>query len=145
LSVQLRDYQEKAIAEVRGAMVQGARAPLLVLPTGGGKTTIFAEVIRRAVGKGKRAVVLAHRRELITQAASRLRAFGLNPGLIMPGGEPGDGSVYAASVQTLVRDIGSIQAPDLLVVDEAHHAVAGSWAAVREPMATSPEFGHWPS
>jgi superfamily II DNA or RNA helicase len=141
VSVQLRDYQEKAVAELRAAMAAGARAPLLVLPTGGGKTTIFAEIVRRAVAKGKRAVVLAHRRELITQAASRLRTFGLNPGLIMPGGTPGDGSVYAASVQTLVRDIGSVPAPDLLIIDEAHHAVAGSWATVREAWASAACLG----
>lgn len=138
MAVRLRDYQEHGIADLRAAIADGARAPLYVLPTGGGKTTVFGELSRRSIVKGRRVVVLAHRKELVEQAAGRLRLLGLNPGLIMPGGTPGDGSSYCASVQTLVRDIGAIEPPDLLICDEAHHAPAGSWQAIRQawPNAT---------
>ncbi|RAZ83426.1 hypothetical protein DDV93_14040 [Cereibacter johrii] len=92
MAVRLRDYQEKGIADLRTAIADGARAPLYVLPTGGGKTTVFGELSRRSVEKGRRVVVLAHRKELVEQAAGRLRLLGLNPSLIMPGGTGGDGS-----------------------------------------------------
>ena len=129
--VQLRDYQNKAKADIRGAFEAGAKAPAFVLPTGGGKTTIFGDMSRSAVDKGKRVVILAHRRELITQAADRLQLFGLDPARVMPGGRGGDGRSFVASVQTLQNRLGEIPEPDLLVVDECHHAPAGQWANIR--------------
>jgi superfamily II DNA or RNA helicase len=129
--VQLRDYQEKGVAAVRGAFEAGAKAPAFVLPTGGGKTTMFGEMARRTVDKGRRVVILAHRRELINQAADRLQRFGLDPARVMPGGRPGDGRSFVASVQTLQNRLGEIDEPDLLIVDECHHAPAGSWANIR--------------
>lgn len=136
--VALRDYQAKGIADIRGALAAGAKAPCFVLPTGGGKTTMFGSMSHSAILKGRRVMVLAHRRELITQAANRLELFGLNPARVMPGGRPGDGRSFVASVQTLKGRLGEIPEPDLLVVDECHHAPAGTWSAIRQawPNAT---------
>lgn len=92
---------------------------------------MFGHMAQAAVAKGKRVVVLAHRRELITQAANRLELFGLKPARVMPGGGLGDGRSFVASVQTLKGRLGEVPEPDLLVVDECHHAPAGSWAGIR--------------
>ena len=129
--VRLREYQENGVAAVRGAFEAGAQAPAFVLPTGGGKTTMFGSMSKDEVDAGGRVVILAHRRELITQAADRLELFGLHPARVMPGGAGGDGLSFVASVQTLQNRLGEIQEPDLLVVDECHHAPAGSWANIR--------------
>ena len=70
--MKLRDYQEAAAGGIFRAWEDNTSA-LAVLPTGLGKTVLFAEVIRRMHENGVRAMVLAHREELITQAADKIR------------------------------------------------------------------------
>jgi superfamily II DNA or RNA helicase len=129
--VQLRGYQKKLIADINSAIDAGAQAPVAVSTTGSGKTTVFSEITANEVADGKTVVVLAHRRELINQNADRLQLFGLDPARVMPGGRPGDGRSFVASVQTLQNRLGEIPEPDLLICDEAHHAPAGQWSAIR--------------
>lgn len=132
MTVTLRPYQVEAVEAVRNAYRGGARAPLLVAPTGAGKTVMFSFVAQEAAARGKRALILAHRRELIRQASQKLYAAGVQHGIIAPGHTPTRDLVQVASVQTLGRRLqrGSTAVPDLIVVDEAHHAVAGQWATV---------------
>ena len=70
--MRLRDYQEAAANGVFEAWKDNTSA-LAVLPTGLGKTVLFAEIIRRMNERGARAMVLAHREELITQAADKIK------------------------------------------------------------------------
>ena len=132
----LRHYQQQAISDLRGAYRDGARAPLLVLPTGGGKTIVMAEIMRSLAARGRSALVLVHRRELVAQTSRKLELAGVDHGIIAAGRQPSAASIQVASVQTLVRRLDSIAVPpDLVLIDEAHHATAGSWARV---------LGHWP-
>ncbi len=127
---QLRPYQEDAVSRLRTAYAAGARAPLLVLPTGGGKTVVFAHICEGVSARGRRACVLVHRRELIHQASAKLHAAGVPHGIVAPGHTPTRDAIQVASVQTLGRRIGRGATPrpfDLLVIDEAHHACAGQW------------------
>ncbi len=128
----LRPYQAEAVERLRDAYRRGARAPLLVLPTGGGKTVVFSHIAAAAVAKGRSVLVLVHRRELIRQAAAKLAAAGVAHGIIAPGYAATADAVQVASVQTLARRLdGMRQAPPrLVIVDEAHHAVAGQWRAI---------------
>lgn len=136
MSLPLRDYQTRAIHDLRIAYRQGARAPLLCLPTGGGKTIVFSAITAGATERGRRVLILVHRRELIRQASAKLTHAGVPHGIIAAGFPASDQPVQVASVQTLVRRLGGISwAPDLIVIDEAHHAVAGSWSQV---------LSHWP-
>ena len=74
----LRPYQEKAKEAVLSEWQDGRRKTLLVLPTGTGKTIVFASVTEDMVRAGKRVLILAHRGELLDQAADKLqRATGL--------------------------------------------------------------------
>ncbi|MBU8540835.1 DEAD/DEAH box helicase [Falsiroseomonas tokyonensis] len=130
-AIQLRPYQDDAVERVRQAYRAGARAPLLVAPTGAGKTVIFSYIAAGAAARGKRVLILAHRKELIRQASDKLTAAGVSHGIIAPGFTPKRDLVQVASVQTLARRIASGVVPfDLIVVDEAHHAVAGQWVTV---------------
>lgn len=126
----LRGYQEKAIDCLRSGIRAGHRRLLLVSPTGSGKTQIAAEMIRGAVSKGHRVLVVAHRRELIYQVQDRLkRDHALESGTIMAGHKPkADLPIQVASIQTLVRR----QFPDveMVVIDEAHHAKASTYEKV---------------
>lgn len=136
MSLTLRDYQSRAIHDLRCAYRQGARAPLFVMATGGGKTIVLAAITAGAVDRGRRVLILVHRRELIRQASQKLTSAGVAHGVIAAGFEPTDLPVQVASVQTLARRLDRItHTPDLIVIDEAHHAVAGTWLSV---------LSHWP-
>lgn len=132
MSVELRDYQARAVDGVRDAFRSGARAPLLVAPTGAGKTVMFSYITHGTAARGKRAMILVHRRELIRQASAKLDAAGVAHGIVAPGHTPTRDLVQVASVQTIARRLGDPRypAPDLIVCDEAHHAIAGQWAQV---------------
>jgi DNA repair protein RadD len=129
--MQLRGYQQQAIDDLRNAYRAGARAPLLCLPTGGGKTIIFSAIANSAAARGKQVLILVHRRELLHQASRKLSDIGLDHGLIAAGMAATDQPVQVASVQTLVRRLPTLDwQPSLIIIDEAHHASAGSWTTV---------------
>jgi superfamily II DNA or RNA helicase len=120
----LRPYQVALVERLRAAYRVGYRALLLQLATGGGKTIIFAAAIANAHGRGKRVLVVAHRRELIRQASAKLTAAGVPHGIIAPGHPETVDPIQVGSIQTLVRRLDRLPAFDLIVLDEAHHAVA---------------------
>ena len=131
--MQLRGYQERAIDALRSAFQSGARAPLLCLPTGGGKTVILATIAAQAAARNRHVLILVHRRELIHQTANKLAWAGLDHGIIAAGHPATDARVQVASVQTLVRRLaGMAWQPSLVIIDEAHHAAAGSWRQILE-------------
>ena len=129
--MQLRGYQQQAIDDLRNAYRAGAKAPLLVGPTGMGKTCIFSAIANSAAARGKQVLILVHRRELLHQASRKLADIGLDHGLIAAGIPATDHLVRIASVQTLVRRLSRMNwQPSLIIIDEAHHASAGSWTTV---------------
>ena len=135
--MQLRPYQAQAIDDLRNAYRSGSRAPLLCLPTGGGKTVIFTAIAQAAAAKGNNVLILVHRRELLRQASAKLRAVGLPHSTIAAGLPLTSDQVQVASVQTLIRRLSRFQwQPGLIIIDEAHHAVSGnSWGKI---------LAHWP-
>lgn len=70
--MELRPYQNEAKVKVMAEWEQGNKKTLLVLPTGTGKTIVFSSIIEDEVREGKRVLVLAHRGELLDQAADKL-------------------------------------------------------------------------
>lgn len=132
--MQLRPYQQTAVDALRQAYAAGKKAPLFVLPTGGGKTFVFSYVGGRAVERGNTVCILVHRRELLLQASASLTRIGVAHGLIAPGFNRTTHPIQVASVQTLAQRMkrGLQQQFDLLIVDECHHAVAGTWRTIRE-------------
>jgi superfamily II DNA or RNA helicase len=127
----LRPYQQSAVDGVRDSFRAGRRRPLLVAPTGSGKTVIFSYITASAAAKGNRTLVLVHRAELLEQCHRSLSQMDVPHGLIASGLTPDRSHLtQIASVQTLVRRFDRVMAPDLIVIDEAHHATAGAWASV---------------
>jgi len=117
--MQLRSYQVEAIKRTRESWAAGHRAILLVAPTGAGKTVIFSAIAESAATKGGQGLVMAHRTELIDQAAEKLRALGVDVGIIKAGVTPRRAAVQVASTQTLLgRDL---PPASFVIVDEAHH------------------------
>lgn len=129
--ITLRPYQLEAVAAAEAC----EENPLLVLATGLGKTTIFCELIRRHLQRAgglSQALVIAHRKELLDQARERV---GFQTGLraCRASSPRADLDVFVESVQTLdrrIKDGKPIVQPSIVIVDEAHHASAESYARV---------------
>jgi len=126
----LRDYQLQLLADLRTALKRHKRV-CAVMPTGAGKGQTIGAIARGAAGKGRRVLVLAHRAELIEQLSATVQAWGLEPDLIAPGQQLQGQQVAVGSVQTVVRRLAQLPAPDLIIQDEAHHLVAGNvWGRI---------------
>jgi len=133
MSLQLRPYQQAAVAEIRAALAAGHRSVLFVLPTGGGKTVVFSHIAERAAARGNRICILVHRVELLEQTSRSLQGLGVRHGLIAANRSMDlSAPVQVASVATLARRLHRLPADlfQLLVVDEAHHSNAGTWGKV---------------
>lgn len=137
MAMELRPYQQEAKTAVQAEWAQGRRRTLLVLPTGCGKTIVFSKLIEDCVRDGERVLVLAHRGELLDQAADKLaKTTGLGCA-VEKAEESCIGSwfrVVVGSVQTLMREkrLGQFD-PDFfntIVVDEAHHCISDSYQKV---------------
>lgn len=135
--MELRPYQQEAREAVQKEWTEGRKRTLLVLPTGTGKTVVFSKIIEDQVREGKRVLVLAHRSELLDQASDKLKtATGLGTAL-EKAENTSIGSWYrvvVGSVQTMQREKRLNQFPpdwfDVIVVDEAHHAISDGYQKV---------------
>lgn len=133
--IKLRPRQEQAVADLRAAYRSGKRAPILVAPTGFGKSATASVLIQHALGRGKRVWFLAHLREILEATSAKLVAEGIPHGLIMAKQHGFEGvirelPVQVCSVQTLVRRLDRYTPPDLLIIDECHLAVAETYQAI---------------
>jgi DNA repair protein RadD len=118
----LRDYQIDAIEGARQKLREGNKSPLLICPTGGGKTVIASAIIESAVARDSRILFLAHRKELLDQTSKKLTLFGVEHGMVAAGQSTYlPAPVQVASVMTLIRRPGLLDRVDLIFVDEAHH------------------------
>lgn len=114
-----RPYQIGAIGSSRACYAQGAKAVLVVSPTGSGKTCMMALIAQGHLARreSNRIVWLAHRGELLDQAAATLRGLGLEVGLR---GVGRTARVQVESIQTILAR-GTAPEGSLLIADEAHH------------------------
>jgi superfamily II DNA or RNA helicase len=127
----LRDYQEAIILRAADYMRVGVRRILLQLATGGGKTVMAAAMHGNAASVGLTSEFVVHRKELIDQTSRTFTAFGIQHGFIAAGRPFMDHpDVTIAGVQTLVNRLSGLLPPDLVIIDEAHHATAASWQRV---------------
>jgi superfamily II DNA or RNA helicase len=131
----LRDYQERCIAAVEAGWKEFSRQ-LVDMPTGSGKSSVFAAIAKREVAKGGKVLILAHRDRLVRQAAGRIASeTGLDVDIEMAGDyASASAPVVVASVQTLCNEARLLGFEDrhfsLVVGDEAHHSISPSWLKV---------------
>lgn len=135
--MELRPYQAEAKQAIFDQWTSGVHKTLLVLPTGCGKTIVFAKVAEDCVTNGERVLILAHRGELLEQAADKIRrSTGLESAV-----EKAESScldswfrVTVGSVQTMMREKRLAEfAPDYfqaIIIDEAHHCLSDSYQRV---------------
>lgn len=135
--MKLRPYQEQAIEAIFKEWLDGRKRTLLVLPTGTGKTIVFCKLGEQVVREGGRVLILAHREELLKQAADKLdKSTGLKCSI-----EKAESTsigewyrVVVGSVQTLTRKPRLEQFTpdhfDTIIVDEAHHVLSPTYLNV---------------
>lgn len=134
---ELRPYQQQARERIHAEWENGHARTLLVLPTGTGKTIVFVSVAADQVRAGDRVLILAHRGELLEQAADKLqRSTGLVSAV-----EKADATclntwfrVVVGSVQTLQRTARLERFPrdyfGTIIIDEAHHAITDGYRRI---------------
>jgi len=125
--IELYPFQSNLIDNLRSAIRGGFRSPLLVSPTGSGKTVMFAYLTAALSKAGKRTMILAHRKELTDQISKTLKDFHVQHDLIVAGSKYNSLPLtHVASVFSVVRKLSYIKVPDYVIIDEAHHAIPGS-------------------
>src|SRR5215510_5243701 len=125
--IELRPYQRDALTAIEAATLRGVRRQVVSLPTGSGKTVIFAHL---CLVQQQRTLILVHRDELIRQTLDKLamvpQGTSLDIGVIKAEHDEHAGDIVVASVQTLQRETRLqrlAQSFGLIVVDECHHAL----------------------
>lgn len=146
--IKLRPYQQEAKEKVFEKWNSGDKKTLLVLPTGCGKTIVFAKITEDCVRQGARVLILAHRGELLEQASDKIeKATGLKSAV-----EKAESScinswyrVVVGSVQTLMRDKRLNQFTsdyfDTIIIDEAHHVISDSYQKILEYFSNANVLG----
>lgn len=118
---ELRPYQNETIKKVYESMKQGNRRIIIQQPPRTGKTVIFAEIARRATLKNNHVLFLVHRKEILDQTIKTFKKQNVDFNLTTLG-----------MVQTMTRHVPEIPKPQLIIVDEAHHALAESYQRIME-------------
>lgn len=137
MKIELRPYQKEAQENIFAEWKRGNMRTLLVLPTGCGKTIVFAGVAEECVRRGERVLVIAHRGELLDQAADKiLKATGLGSA-VEKAEQTCLGSwfrIVVGSVQSMTREKRLSQFPKdyfhTIIIDEAHHCLSDSYQRV---------------
>lgn len=117
----LRDYQQETIDKVYQSIKSGHRSIMIQQPPRTGKTVIMADIARRATAKGNRVLFMVHRQEIVEQVVKTFRADGVVMNLATIG-----------MVQTITRHVDDLEPPQIIFVDEAHHALARTYQRVLE-------------
>ena len=137
--IQLYDYQKDMVRRIEEAF--GSHQSVMVqMPTGTGKTHVLVEVVKdeeRRV-KNPRVWIIAHRRELVSQIEETVRTFGIEP----YSAEHTDSKIRVQSIQWLTRHYAVMdEKPTLIVIDEAHHALAKTYAEVMNAFPEAKKLG----
>jgi superfamily II DNA or RNA helicase len=130
--LELRDYQQRDVDQIRERFADGARRVLFQSPTGSGKGVLLSHIAASAAALGNPVLILGHKDEIVSQISETLTTLSVEHGIIAAGyPERLDVKVQVASVATLVRRLDRLRSKiELLIVDEAHHSVAGTWQKI---------------
>ena len=116
---QLRLYQEQLISNLKQALRQGYKSPCIVLPCGGGKSIITADIAKGATDKYNRVLFLVHRKELCEQIEKTFKKYGVDKKL-----------VDVMMVQTASRRLEKLPQYSLIITDEGHHCKANTYRKI---------------
>ena len=148
MAITLRPYQAAARDAILQEWAEGRKRTLLVLPTGCGKTVVFSKVAEDRVNQGGRVLVMAHRGELLDQAADKIRGMTGLPCAYEKAGDSAMGSMFpitVGTVQSLCQERRLNQYPkdyySTVIVDEAHHCLSDSYQRVLDHFSGADVLG----
>lgn len=118
----LRPYQQEFYDRIRHSLSAGHRRIMCVAPCGSGKSVIIQKIVESAALKNSTILLLVHRREIVDQLAERLRDYK---------------NVQVLMMQTAVRRLGIMSRPDIIIIDEAHTAMASSYRKILDHFSDS--------
>jgi len=132
--IDLYPHQEELLERVRGAMRRKIKRPLIVLPTGGGKTRIATKICAASIERDFLPVwFMVHRRELLDQSAQAFCDAGLPVGIVARGHDiEGSKPLQVVLIDSLPRRLHYLPTPRVVIPDEAHHCVAPKWSRVQD-------------
>lgn len=126
----LRPYQAELVAKVGESWRRGKKAPCIVLPCGGGKSVIVAEMAKKSTLNGKQVLFLVHRKELCDQIEKTFSWWGVDMDYCT-----------IMMVQTACRRLEKLPVPSLIITDENHHSKASSYKKIYEHFSSSYRVG----
>ena len=118
----LRPYQQTFYDKIHHSLAAGHRRIMCVSPCGSGKSVIIQKIVESASLKNNTVLLLVHRREIVDQLAERLRDYK---------------NVQVLMMQTVVRRLGIMSRPDIIIIDEAHTAMASSYRKILDYFSDS--------
>jgi superfamily II DNA or RNA helicase len=139
MTMALRPYQRETIDRVKADWASGYSDVMVTMATGGGKTVVFLQLLDEVMRPGQRALIIAHRKELIDQPLERIRTMFpqrmARAGIVMAEQNEAHAETVIATVQTLqsakrMQQILAHGKIDYLIIDEAHHACADTYQNV---------------
>jgi DNA repair protein RadD len=150
--IELRYYQRKIMNDpvivkilyhlIGNAERPNVTRPLVVAPTGAGKTAMFSATAKWCREHRLRVLVLTHRREILQQTIKSMHRLDVTCGQIISGRPQTSDLIQVASVQTLVRRLELVKRPDLIITDEAHHTTTNNtWGRIHQYWSTVPNIG----
>ena len=146
--MELRPYQIEAVDSILKSWEDGNNKVVLSMATGLGKTVVFSKVVEKRTTNGSKALIIAHRDELLVQAVDKIKLTTNMDSVMEKASNTGVGSdskVVVASVQTLSNEKRLAKYPsnyfDTIVVDEAHHTLADSYLKVLNHFDTAKVLG----
>lgn len=128
----LRKYQADILQDLYRSWADNKKRTIIQLPTGAGKTHLFAQLANEFARKQERVLVLCHRLELIEQAKEKISSIcSVDIGIVKSGVKPNfDAQIQIASVQSLPKQLDKLGNFGLLIVDECHHSTSRTWERI---------------
>lgn len=121
MAYELRGYQQELIDRIRQSLANGHRRIIVQSPPRTGKTVVMAEIARQSTVRGNRVCFIIHRKEVLEQAKATFQEQGVDSTLL-----------EAGMVQSLTRHVDKMRSPEVILIDEAHHALAKSYKRILE-------------
>jgi DNA repair protein RadD len=115
--------------------------PVVVAPTGSGKTAMFSAIANYCKGRRLRVLILVHRREIMRQTVSSVHRLGVSCGQIASGRLMTSDLVQVAMVGTIVRRLDRVLRPDIILTDECHHTPSPTYRKIHKYWSTVPVLG----
>jgi len=142
LTNMLRPYQTEIIEKIRSCLQLNKNRICVVLPTGTGKTVIFASIAKLASQNKKHVLILTHRREIHRQTMLKLYDMGVVAGQIISNSVMTQNEyIQCGMIGTVVNRLNKINKPDLIIIDECHHILGNTWQSIVNYFSDIPRIG----